>query len=124
MLIKLSNWSCLEITTQDEITMYRLIILPLKRWKISHIGNKYTMKKHTEALVVAIKVTGSHKAGRIHSVQIDNSSFEKMEEFKYLGTNVSNENSIEDEIRGTLKSENACCHSVQILLPSSLLSKT
>ena len=28
-------------------------------------------------------------AGRIHSVRIDNSTFERMEEFKYLGTTFS-----------------------------------
>jgi len=67
------------------------------------------MKKHTEALVVASKVTGievtadetkymvlsrNHKRGRSHNVQIDNSSFERVKGFKYLGTNLSNEDSI------------------------------
>ena len=28
-------------------------------------------------------------AGRIHSVRIDNSTFERVEEFKYLGTNLT-----------------------------------
>ena len=27
-------------------------------------------------------------AGRIHSVRIDNSTFERVEEFKYLGTKI------------------------------------
>jgi len=46
-----------------------------------------------------------------------------MEEFKYLGTNLTNQNSIQKEIKGRLNSGNACYHSVQNLLSSSLLPK-
>ena len=46
-----------------------------------------------------------------------------MEEFKYLRTNLTNQNSIQEEIKSRLKSGNACCHSVQNLLSSSLLYK-
>jgi len=62
-------------------------------------------------------------AGRIHSVRIDNSTFERVEEFKYLGTTLTNQNSIAEEIKSRLKSGNACYHSVQNLLSSRLLSK-
>ena len=62
-------------------------------------------------------------AGRIHSVRIDNSTFERMEEFKYLGTTLTNQNSIPEEIKSRLRSGNACYHSVQNLLSSRLLSK-
>ena len=55
--------------------------------------------------------------------KIDNRSFERVEELKYLGTNLTNQNSIRAEIKSRLKSGNACCHSVQNLLSSSLLSK-
>ena len=34
-------------------------------------------------------------AGRIQSVNIDNNSFEIVEEFKYLGTTLTNQNSIQ-----------------------------
>jgi len=40
-----------------------------------------------------------------------------------LGTTLTNQNSIKEEIKNILKSRNACCHSVQNLLSSSLLSK-
>ena len=62
-------------------------------------------------------------AGRIHSVRIDNSAFERVEEFKYLGTTLTNQNSSAEEIKSRLRSENACYHSVQNLLSSRLLSK-
>jgi len=62
-------------------------------------------------------------AGQSHNIEIDNSSFERVEEFKYLGTMLTNQNSIHEEITSRLKSGNACYHSVQNLLSSSLLSK-
>ena len=53
----------------------------------------------------------------------DNSSIERVEQFKYLGTTLTNQNSIQKEIKSKLKLGNACYHSVQNLLHSSLLSK-
>ena len=40
-----------------------------------------------------------------------------------MGTTLTNQNSIQEEIKSRLKSGNACYHSVQNLLSSSLLSK-
>jgi len=62
-------------------------------------------------------------AGRIHSLRIDNSTFERLEEFKYLGTTLTNQNSIPEEIKSRLKSGNACYYSVGNLLSSRLVSK-
>jgi len=56
-------------------------------------------------------------------MKIDNSSFERVEEFKYFGTTLINKNSVQEEIKSRLKSGNACYHSVQNVLSSSLLSK-
>ena len=61
-------------------------------------------------------------AGRSHNIKTGNSSFERVEQFKYLGTTLTNQNSIQEEIK-RLKSGNACYHSEQNLLPASLLSK-
>jgi len=46
-----------------------------------------------------------------------------VEEFKYLGTTLTNQNSIAEEIKSRLRSGSACYHSVQNLLSSRLLSK-
>ena len=46
-----------------------------------------------------------------------------MEGFTYLRTTLTNQNSIQDEIKSRLKSGNTCYHSVKNLLSSSLLSK-
>ena len=62
-------------------------------------------------------------AGRTHSMKTDNSSFERVDEFKYLGTTLTNQNSIQEEIKSRLKLGNACYHSVQNFLSSSLRSK-
>jgi len=62
-------------------------------------------------------------AGQSHSMKTDNSSFERLGEFKYLGTNLTNQNSIHEKIKSRLMSRNACYHLLQNLLSSSLLSK-
>jgi hypothetical protein len=59
----------------------------------------------------------------LHNISIDNKSFERVEEFKYLGATLTNRNSIHEEIKSRLKLGNACSHSVQNLLSSRLLSK-
>ena len=40
-------------------------------------------------------------------MRIDNSTFERVEEFKYLGTTLTNQNSIGEEIKSRLRSGNA-----------------
>ena len=46
-----------------------------------------------------------------------------MEDFRYLGTTLTNQNSIQEEIKSRLESGNACYNVVQNLLSSTLLSK-
>jgi hypothetical protein len=101
-------------------------------------GSVNTTPENAEALVVGSKETGhevnagktkymvmsrDQTAGRNHSMKTDNNSFETVKEFRYLGTTLTNQNSIQEEIKSRLKSGNACCHSVQNLLSCRLLSK-
>jgi len=101
-------------------------------------GSIHTPKENAGALVAVTREIGlelcadktkymvmsrDQNAGRIHSMRIDNSTFERMKEFKYLGTTLTNQNSIPEETKSRLNSGNACYHSVQNLLSSRLLSK-
>jgi hypothetical protein len=63
------------------------------------------------------------KAGGSHNVNIDNSTFDRVEEFKYLGATLTNKNSTQEKIKIRLKSGTASYRSVQNHLPFSLLSK-
>jgi len=88
-------------------------------------GSLHTVKESAETLLAATREIGlelsadktkymvmsrDRNAGRIQSVRIDNSTFERVEEFKYLGTNLTNQNCIAEEIKSRLRSGNACYH--------------
>jgi len=62
-------------------------------------------------------------AGGNRGVRIDNSTFERVEELKYLGTTLTSQISIPEEIKSRLRLGNACCHSMQNLLSSRFVSK-
>ena len=95
-----------------------------------------TINKNTEALLVASKEIGlevnadetkymvmswDQNAGQSHSIKIDNSSFERVEEFKNLGKTI--QNYVQEEFKRRLKLGKYCYHPVQNLLSFSLLSK-
>jgi hypothetical protein len=61
--------------------------------------------------------------GQNRDIKIANRSFENESELKYLGTTVTNQNLIQEEIKRRLHSGNACYHSIQNLLSSRLLSR-
>jgi hypothetical protein len=97
-----------------------------------------TIRKNTETLIDASKEVGleisvkktkyrllSHyqNLGRNQDIKIANTSFENVSQFKYLGTTVTNQNLIQEEINRTLNSANVCYHSVQNLPSSRLQSK-
>ena len=97
----------------------------------------YTIEKNMEALLVARKEIGlevnadktkymvmsqDQNARQFHNIMIDNTSFEKVKEFKYFGNNFNKLKFYSEEFKSRLKSGNACYHSVQNLLSSRLLS--
>ena len=68
-------------------------------------------------------MSGDQNAGRSHNMKNDYSFFERVEEFKYLGTTLTDQNCIQEEFKSRLKSGNFCCRSVQNIFSSGLLSK-
>jgi hypothetical protein len=62
-------------------------------------------------------------AGQSHRIKNDNISFERVEELRYLGTTLRNQNYMQEEMKNRLKSGNACYHSAQSFLSSSFLSR-
>jgi hypothetical protein len=97
-----------------------------------------TINKNTQTLIDASKEVGlevnveetkymfvsrDQNAGQTREIKIGNISFENVSQFKHLGTTVTNQNLIKEEIKRRLNSGNACYHSVQNLLSSCLLSK-
>ena len=91
-------------------------------------GSVHTVKKNTEALVIARKETGlevnadkklstwscfeirMQNAGRSHNMKIDSKSLERVGEFRFLDTILTSQNSIQEEMKSRLKSEYACYH--------------
>jgi hypothetical protein len=62
-------------------------------------------------------------AGQNHDIKIANRCFENVAQFRYLGTTMTDQNLIQEEIKTSLNSNNVCYHSVQKFLSSRLLSK-
>jgi hypothetical protein len=76
-------------------------------------GSVHTIKENAEILVVGCKEIGlevhsdkskymvmsrDRNAGETHSMETDNNSFEWVEAFKYLGTNLKDQNSILEQM--------------------------
>ena len=83
--------------------------------------SEYTRKKNTETLVLASKkiilevnadknkymvMFRDQNAGHSHNKKMDISSFERVEYFKCMGTTLTNQNSIQEEIKSGMTTGN------------------
>jgi hypothetical protein len=125
--------------------VHKRIISAVRRVKFESYRMSYTpihsRRKHghrtenTETLLNASKkevnpektkyvlVSRCEKVGQKHSVKIVSRCFEVVAKFKYLGTTLTDQNCMNEEIKSRLNSGNTCHHSVQSLLSSHLLSR-
>ena len=77
-------------------------------------GSIYAIKKYTETFVTASKESGlevkgdktkytimsqDQNAGQSHKIKTDNNCFERVKQLKYLRTILSNQNSIQEDIK-------------------------
>ena len=124
---------------QDDLKLNGTYQLLVYAYDINILGGSvHTIKENAEALVVAGKeiklgvnadktkymvMSRDQNAERSHNIKTDNSSFERLVPFKHLGSNLTDQNSIEEEINRRIKSGNACYHSIYNILSSSLFSK-
>jgi hypothetical protein len=119
----------LKLNGTNQLLLYAVDVNTLG-WSIQAV------RKNTEALLIASKKIGlevnaekteymvmsrDQNAGQNGYIQIGNKSFKTVEQFKYLGTTLTNQNSIHEEIKSRTKSGNSCYLSVQNLLSSRLI---
>jgi hypothetical protein len=96
------------------------------------VNNIHTTKETMETLIDASKEVGlevntektmllSHhqNAGQNYDIKIADRCFENAAQFRYLGTTITNQNLIQEE----MNLDNACYHSMLNILSSWLLSK-
>jgi hypothetical protein len=61
-------------------------------------------------------ISRHQKAGQRYSIKKANRSFEDEAKFKYLGTTLTDQNCVHEEIKSSLNSKNACYDWVQSLV--------
>jgi len=88
----------------------------LQGWELS-VGNYVIMLHGVNKMCKRfVNVPFMCKCVNVNFMKTDNRSFEMVEQSKYMGTALTNRNSIQEEIKNRLKLGNACYHSTQNIL--------
>jgi hypothetical protein len=92
----------LQMGEMDRV-VYFSVVVKEKKFQLGRHKVKYMiMSRHPNS-------------GQNQNIRIADESFESVVPFKYLGTTLTNQNDIHDEIRSRLNSGNACYYSIQTL---------
>jgi hypothetical protein len=95
---------------------------------VNLLGNTETLTDTSKEVGLEINVDKTNymllschqNVGQNQDIRIANRSFENVSQLKYMGTTLTNQNLIQEKIKGRLNSGNACYHLVQNLLSSRL----
>jgi hypothetical protein len=87
------------------------------------MSNTYIQNFSEKPLKKDMLLSRHQNAGQNHDMKTANICIENVAQFRYLGTTMTDQNLIQEEIKMRLNSGNACYHSVQNLLSSHLLFK-
>ena len=97
----------------DDVNILGGIIHTLTENAGTLVATTRTIRLEVNADKTKYMVMSRHyNSGRIQSERIDYSTLERVEEFKYLRTNLTNQNSIVEESKSRLRLGNACYHSM------------
>jgi hypothetical protein len=91
------------------------------RKRIYYRGKRRALLKASKGIrleVNAVKtnymvMSRDQNVGRSQSIDTDNSTFGRLERLRYLRTTLTNQSSIQEEIKSILKSGNACYYLLQ-----------
>jgi hypothetical protein len=90
----------------------KVYILEIKKKTEALVDSKETELEVSSDKTRDMVMSRDQNVGRSHKIKTDNSSFERAKQFKYLGKTLTYQNSIQEEIKSRLKSENAYYHSL------------
>jgi hypothetical protein len=114
------NWNTSQLLAYaDALNLLREYIYCEEKYRIDaskEVGLEINIEKPKYMLL-----SRHQNQGQNRHIKVANRSFENVPQFKYLGTTLTNEILIQEEIKRRLSSGNACYHSVQNLLSSHVL---
>jgi hypothetical protein len=108
---------------QDVLSRNKWVHFPLNIFVCKWAYESFSSLHYFKCFRLYMIISRHPNSGQNQNIRTANESFEKVTKFKYLGTTLTNQNDIHDEIKSRLNSGNAYYHSVQNLLSSRLISK-